>query len=739
MTFGGVGKRLSGPTTAAIKVTLAVGSALGVAAMTVAAMVAIEVRARGVDAVGVLETGLRVVRLGGSYYTTGADQKGPLFQLPYHLAAALGGRRFAWWYVAAFAILAALVAAWSVARIVMARGHSRGLAVAGGVGLYIHLILAWNGYSGILYARNITIALLAFSLSEVLLWKHLTVPWRIVLAGIAAGLASQTILTELFGSFVVGMVLLVRVLSESTKEASTKKFRIAHLLHRSNRIRPFLLWLAGAAGGFLSAPSWYLVRGRFSEFWYFWFNYNRFYADSTHATAKQKLRMGWIGMRGFYRQESGEALILGVFVLLLLVGLRRASFREGRREFIVDIGLLAWWAAECAAVVAAQRFSGHHFVLVAVPVGAMGAVLFAQLFESQRPSPAGGHGSWHGVMATAAVVGASFVPSWQQFKPSWFEVRHFPGFRAKSEAWLNNQDPTTRTARALVDLVTPRNGFVWVWDVQPMWPGTLNRMSGSRYVEKRMLLGYIYGGTSSPKYVPPRAWQQFEQDLQRTHTVIVADRDSDLMPRDLPASGYLDRTFIPVMKSGEWNLRIRSTSLDRIRTNASGKNLKPNIPKSWQLDSGRLLWSRQGNPFESAIDLPWSKTAVGQCLDITGTAHFAPTATQLGGLDLRFEANGDRDRAFSLRIGPNEVSSNFWWAGSEQRMQTAAVQTGVPATPVPFRFLIGRRAGGVMVDGNLVAVVERPIRGSNARLVPQPGLQSLSDLHIRPRPDCFEG
>lgn len=738
MAFGGLSKRFLGPLNKPLNFVLAAGSGLALTAMTLAAMVAIEVRARGVDAVGVLETGLRVVRLGGSYYTTGADQKGPLFQLPYHLAAAIGGRRFAWWYVAAFAILAAILAAVSVGRIVLSRGHSRGLAVATAAGLYIHLILAWNGYSGILYARNITIALLAFSLSEVLLWQQRNAAWRIVVAGVAAGLASQTILTELFGSFVVGMVLLARVLLHRGAPTSKSNSKLGEV---AQRVRPFLLWLAGAAGGFLSAPIWYLARGRFSEFWYFWFKYNRFYADSTHAKTSQKLRLGWRGMRGFYRQETGQALVFGAFLLLLLVGLSRSSLRERRRELIVDVGLVAWWAAECAAVIAAQRFSGHHFVLVAVPVGAMASVMFAEVFGR-----AGGESGLTGLLATAAVIGVSFVPSWQQFKSSWFEVRHFQGFRAKSQAWLNNQDPTTRTARALVDLVTPKNGFVWAWDVQPMWPGTLNRMSGSRYVEKRVLLGYIYGGTSSPNYVPPHAWQQFEQDLERTHTVIVADRDSDPLPPNLPASSYLDRTYVAALKSGEWNLRIRSTSLDRIRTLASGANLKVTAPGEWRSDNGLLVWSGQGNPFESAIDLPSSESSSesssgfvsgNPCLEVTGTANFNPAANGMGGLDLRFEANRERDRAFFIRVASNEVSSNFWWAGSEQRLQTTAAQS--PALNTPFRFLVGRRAAALLMNGNVVAVVERPDAGSNVRLVPQPGLQSIADLQVHSRRDCFEG
>ena len=99
----------------------------------------------------------------------------------------------------------------------------------------------------------------------------------------------------------------------------------------SHHARPLLT--AGIAFGvsLLSAPLWYVLRGRFDEFWSGWWTYASFMSDGTGRGYMEQLGLGWNTMVDYYRERPESLLVVVAFVV---VGLEQ---RVGRQcsEFVV--------------------------------------------------------------------------------------------------------------------------------------------------------------------------------------------------------------------------------------------------------------------------------------------------------------------------------------------------------------------------------------------------------------------
>ncbi|MET0326315.1 MAG: hypothetical protein ABW219_13915, partial [Ilumatobacteraceae bacterium] len=308
-----------------------------------------------VDRVGALDVG---------YYQGALHNKGPFEPFVYRVAAFLTSDDGFWYAISAFVIVAAVIAAAAVGVTARAAGTSRVLAVALGGGLFVHLTLTRADYSGVLYSRNMTAAMLATAWI-LAVWSR---PWigstrrrLVVVAGIGVllGLSAQTLVTSVFAAAVVGLVALARVRREHPTE-----------------LRRAFAFLAGAAAATVVAPVlWYVARGTLAEYWGGWWIYGSYQGAGLGRSLFTQFGLAWDQAYAYYRTWPVSALVLVGAAALAVV--RWPQLPSAQRA--MRLGIAGWWLAAWFELALAQRYSSHYFSVLAVPTWLAAATLVADV------------------------------------------------------------------------------------------------------------------------------------------------------------------------------------------------------------------------------------------------------------------------------------------------------------------------------------------------------------------------
>jgi hypothetical protein len=207
-----------------------------------------------------------------------------------------------WHVVSVLGAVAAAAVALVAARTARWNGAGAALGVAVGVALYIHLTLSPSDYAGVLYARNMTVALLAVAwlvTFEERLWRSDRSRARCcVVVGALLGLVAQTLLAEAFTAGVIAVALLVVILRRAEAAA---------------RSRLMVLALGSAVVAFVSAPVWYLLRGRFDEYWTSWYGHAHLMSVGTGRSLGSQFGLGWDQLYAYYRERPLILLVIVAF------------------------------------------------------------------------------------------------------------------------------------------------------------------------------------------------------------------------------------------------------------------------------------------------------------------------------------------------------------------------------------------------------------------------------------------
>src|SRR5229473_1027898 len=171
----------------------AVSAGLAALLVLIAACFDLEWTARAWDAQEELQWARRIVSLGGPLYATTADQKGPLWQLCYVLAYAIGGSLNAWFVVAGMIIVVALTTSLAVWLIALRAGPSRVVAGGAASAVVLILVLGPEEFSHELYSRNLTGLLLVAALAAIVTLPHVRGRRRtLLMVGAAMAVGRQT-------------------------------------------------------------------------------------------------------------------------------------------------------------------------------------------------------------------------------------------------------------------------------------------------------------------------------------------------------------------------------------------------------------------------------------------------------------------------------------------------------------------------------------------------------------------
>ncbi len=333
----------------------------------VAAVIGNWQRSQNVDPEYAYDIALRTIRFGGTYYENGIHNKGPLEIFVYQAASWISSHNSFWYAISLFIAIGALIIGWAAARTAQAYGGNRDLGIAAAAVVFIHFAMGPSDYAGVMYARNMTTPLL--SLAWILiLWDRAWSDRRraliaAIVTGAILGIAVQTLVSTAFAAIPISLLALALV-------------RIRR--PRTEYLRVDIAFVGAGALAFLSAPIWYLLRGKFDEFFSGWWSYARFMNIGTGRSLGSQFALGWDQFYAYYQKRPLAAVVILAFVAMVAVDWSRAS----RRQRLLGLALIGWFAGAWIELVLAQRYSSHYFSVTSTPTAMMAAALAGRVYQS---------------------------------------------------------------------------------------------------------------------------------------------------------------------------------------------------------------------------------------------------------------------------------------------------------------------------------------------------------------------
>ncbi|MAT03815.1 MAG: hypothetical protein CL424_02070 [Acidimicrobiaceae bacterium] len=493
----------------------------------------------------------RTIRFGGSYYENAVHNKGPLEPVLYEVARRVGGFDGFWFMIALFSLGAACCVAAGAHVITRMAGGPAVIGAAVAAATIVHFTLSGADYAGVLYARNITVALLSVIVVVAATDACWTTGRRRIAAaagcGVLAGLAVQTLLTTVFAASVVLLWVVWR-----RGRLGTPQWRA-------------WAWIVlGGAVGLVSAPVWYLARGSWREFVDGWWVYARFMSEATDRSLTGQFRLGWDSMFEYYRERPEVVVIVVAWGVVTL--LRWHRFDRDQRALRLLVG--AWFAAAWLELILSQRYSSHYFAVLAVPTLMMVADLVGQATARlARSGPA------HPVLAwvpALAIVGSLQIGALQGFRigvESMWEVQSTEEFTARRESGYSGR---IHTMRAALDAVSDEQDPILAWTSFPWTYLDLHRTSATRYIWKTFLLGEIYLGRTSDEFVLEGTWDRFADDLERSNPIAFVGEAANPVDETTPFAFAVDSNFTPVWEDDDGTLSFRNDVAEWLEPVESG-------------------------------------------------------------------------------------------------------------------------------------------------------------------------
>ena len=630
-------------------------TAAGLTAIAVVAVFAMESTAPNYDPQYMRVLVERTMTAGGSYYSNGIHNKGPLEPFVYELAGWIGGPDGWWFMVSAFVLVAAMCVGLA-AGVVAVRAHGSTLiGVCVATVAVVHLTLSDADYAGVLYARNITTALICIAIGV----GAYGPAWRserrrriaVVVIGMASGLAVQTLLTA---AFTASPVLVWAMWERRCERAWSRP--------------AWLLMPCVAAAVFASAPLYYRLFGPWQDFVDGYWTHARFMSSGTGRGLGSQISLGWDQFLAYYGARPELVVLLAAWILVAGLRFRGSSGRDRALHAVVA----AWWIGAWVELVLSQRYSSHYFSVLAVPTIMLLAVLLGDLHRwiapllRDRP--------WLTMLPLVLALVAIDIggrTGADNGIDALSTVRSTADFADRREVGI---DGRTRLVRATLDLVSEEGDPLLMWTSYP-WPYlNLHRTSATRYIWKTFLVGEIYLGESGPQYVLPGTWEHFADDLADADpTAYLVESVTPIDP-STPFRTVVDERFTDVFDDGEVTLGLR-------RDLAAWLRSPP--------DEGVLFPAVEEGPFTAAPD---------GCVRLDG--EFSPTATapfvvELVGPDGAEAALVATPGGGEIVVESSLFGGNGWLRRIPIRGETA-----------PLTLVAGDRSAVLLVDGEVAGAVE---------------------------------
>ena len=577
-----------------------------VGAMVMAALFHNEFRAQNWDPMQTRVYVDRTIRFGGTFYENGLVNKGPFEPFVYRVAAAITSYDGFWFAISALILVVSGVLAWAASRTAQFFGAHRTLGIAAGIAVFFHFALGKADYAGVLYARNMIVGLYAgawlIGLSR-RWWLPGRARWSAAVVGILIGIGVQTLFVSTIAAIGVGFA----ALSAVDRIDDDEEYRASR---RNLFYAPIIV--------FLLAPVYYMIRGRFEEFWSGYWTYNVYQNEATGRSLANQFAYARDVILRYYRAWPVSFIVVVVFFAVTVALWRSMS----RRQRIVQLGLAVWFLGAWTELILGQRYSTHYYSILAVPTALMAAAVLGHVFRmivdvrgAFRTTVA-----WPllaGLLSIAAGGGGHFTLGLEAAS-SFTSVRQLEVERTIAEPGRQ------RTVRAVLDLVSRPGDPLLAWTEYPWVYLEYRRVAATRWIWKSFMLGQIYLGRSSPAYVLPQTWSWFADDMAEADPAAFLEETALPVTPGTPFATYVDNGFEETYVGSDNNIYLRNDEAEAVLRGDPGKRLTPTLPagtgSSWKVSAGKA---------SLPADTPSSLTDVlhlsnSLCTRISGTYTLAP-------------------------------------------------------------------------------------------------------------------
>ena len=705
-----------------------------VGAMVVAAYFHNEFRSQNWDPMQTRVYVERTIRFGGTFYENGLVNKGPVEPMLFRLAEAVTSWEGFWYAISAVIILVSAVLAWSASKTAQVLGAHRLLGVAIGIGVFFHFALGKADYAGALYSRNMIIGMYAGAWLIALSprwWLPSRAPFAAAAVGVLLGLGIQTLFVSTIAAVGIGLVAWSSI--ETVDDEA--------LFRRSRRIlvaTPPLVFIAG--------PIYYIVRGRFEEFWSSYWTYNTYQNAATGRSLANQLVYGRDVILRYYR-----AWPVSFVVAIAFFGLTAALWRSmSRRHRTIHIGLTVWFFGAWAELIAGQRYSSHYFSILAIPTALMATAVISHVYRLVRAERGDfkSVAAWPLVASLLAIAagGGQHLTLGLQAASSYSSPQKVASERRAIEPGKQ------RSVRAIMDLASAPGDPLLAWTEFPWVYLNYHRVAATRWIWKSFMLGQIYLGRSSPDYVLPNTWERFADDMAEARPPIFLEEVALPVAAGTPFHLYVNSNFESVYTGTDNIVHVRKDLAQAILRGDRGHLFTPIAPvgatTQWEIDEGGALLA--ADTVASFIDV--IELSSTRCTRISGTyvSEASPESGVGTGtfLSFRFDrADGTADNARLNIVGDQVFSGNdtaifdttYLGGGGPPAPLEVDPATGEAVRPndeaLPpdtseheFAVVVGDRSAVLVIDGAIHAAVRLDDQSRLSLEVRQGGV-TVTDLH----------
>jgi hypothetical protein len=657
----------------------------------------------------------RMHSFGGAIYENGIYNKGWLEPITYDVARHIGGYNGMWFVISLFTALVAGICAFAAARTVRWTGAPTALAFAVAAVVYFHLTLTGADYAGVLYARNLTVALLSIAwviTFEERCWR--TPRARLISAlvlGASLGIVVQALLTEAIAAAAIALAALAL---------------LAQRAARDERVKLFVASSGAALLALLLPPLWYAVRGRLTEFWTSWYGHAQVMSKGTGRSLLGQFGLGWDQLYRYYQQRPLGFLVIVAFVVFTYAMWTAAT----RRERVMRLALIGWLTASWLEQFLNQRYSSHYFVINTVPTVLMAAILVGHLGRVAMRNQRLARTAF--VWPLIAIFGVVYLSGAKEFLDAVKRTSKFNSVSQTAKERADNQAGPTRSVRGVLDLVSHRDDAILAW-TNDSWPYLdVDRVPAGRFIWKSFLMGEVYLGKTGPQYVLPHTWRWFKDDVARTKPVAFVKTGQD--PVQGTAFADLVTNRFKDIFGGKQTVYLRDDVAGAV-VDPPGDG-KPwsgleavQSGSGWTLERDAARYG-QSTRAQDSDAVPLSRQ---RCFRLDGTI----SAGDQGGMpavDFRFDPSGAGDadlkvEPLHLRLNGDKASSAS--DGVEYESLPSGIDPG--ATSKSFSLVVGRRAAALVIDGQVRAAMRLP-SPVIVSMVPKGSSLALTDLRLSPPP-----
>ncbi len=644
--------------------------------------------ATGNDAVFTQSLVERAARFGGTYYQNGITPKGPLEDVAHDFALRVGGYDGAWYVISVLIAVSCVLIAAAAARTAITTGAIRVVALAVAVAVYVHFSLSDAAYAGLLYSRNILVTLLAVAWMLTLAERPWRTPrlrlWTAIATGVLLGLAVQTILPSFVDASAIGIAALVLIGTRVEDATERRRLRFTTV--------------GAAFGAFAVAPIWYLLRGSFPEFWASWWTYASYQSSGIGLSVGVQIGRGWHNAYLYYQDRPLLFLLLAAFVGLTIAAWPSFDFKVR----VTHVALLGWLVGGWFQLVTGERYSTHYFVVIAAPTAMIAGALAGHAWTAVV--------SWPRLSRTAiawpllALVLSLYLSAGttNRLESAASITSGYTSARRGAELTRENQPGPNRSVQAVLDLVSrDRDPLLLYDDNQYLYPD-YRRIPATRFQQRYFLIGSIYLGRTSPKYVLKDTWKWFEEDLRQSNPAAFLESG----PLDSPPfADYVREHFEPAFTGQVGTVQLRDDVAASVLHGATDRAWtppdEPDDGPGWTTDTGAARYAQSSTSMaDDRLVL-----ATQQCQRVEGTLS-SPH------LVFHIEDWTAKQPELKLVVDGTTVTTEDANGGVLETVSIPQPGEAQPTTNArsPFALVLGRRAAALVMGGKIVGAVDVPGR-----------------------------